>query len=377
VRKKDIDPLPPIDHSSIEYPEIKKSFYTEHPDIQVLDAAKVEGLRKELNLRVIASKARDIKPCVSFGHFGFDDRLIQVIGKLGYSEPTNVQKQAVPAALSGYDVIGIAKTGSGKTAAFVWPAIIHIRGQKRASNSGPVCLILAPTRELAIQIYNEARKLARPCGLKTAVIYGGASKYEQERELKNSNPDILVATPSRLIDMVKSGATRLSGVSFLVLDEADQMLNLGFEAQVLSICKNVRPDRQTLLFSATFPRRIQRLADEVTSDPVRITVGKAGEANQDVNQYIVVLNSSDERWEWLRLNLVEFTMNGSVLIFVTRKEQVDALAGDLQRTGFKCGRLHGDMLQSDRDKTLYDYKHQKMLILIATDVAARGLDIKS
>ncbi|KAJ1915432.1 hypothetical protein H4219_004322 [Mycoemilia scoparia] len=419
ARKKEIDPLPPVDHSAIDYPKIVKKIYKEHPDIESLDDQKAKEIRKKLDLRV-TGLSHNIKPCVSFAHFGFDEKLLGAIANAKYTEPTDIQKQTIPIALMGHDIIGIAKTGSGKTAAYVWPMLTHISKQPNGEalpkndddggcGGGPIALVLSPTRELAIQIYNDTKPFAKALGFKTTVIYGGASKYEQVRELQTKNPDILVATPSRLIDMIKSKATTLGRITFLVLDEADQMLNLGFENQVLSICNSIRPDRQTLLFSATFPRKIERLAHIVTcsgndgdSRPIQISVGQIGRANADVRQHIVMIgeehqvnnNSNnkshdgsesavdtgifeDQKLMWLRSNLLNFTMAGSVLIFATRKDQVDTLTSYIQHQGFKCGGLHGDMLQIDRDKIIYAFKHQKINTLVATDVAARGLDIKS
>ncbi|CAI2181139.1 15603_t:CDS:10 [Funneliformis geosporum] len=368
-KRKDVEPLPAVDHSQIDYPEIGKFFYEEHSDIANLPKERVELIRKELDMHV--SGADVSKPCISFAHFGFDDALLDVIIKLGYSDPTGIQKQAVPVALSGRDIIGIAKTGSGKTAAFIWPMLIHIMDQEELSKGeGPIGLILAPTRELASQIYIEAKKFAKAYGLRVAAVYGGASKMDQFKELKPGGIEILVGTPGRLIDMVKMKATNFRRVSFLVLDEADQ-------PQVRSICDNIRPDRQTLLFSATFPKKVETLAREVTTEPVRISIGYVGQANTDITQIIEVLTDDGYKWDWLITRLASFCVEGSVLIFVSRKGGVDELTLNLQQSGFDCGALHGDMMQADRDKVLRDFKNNKFPIMVATDVAARGLDIKA
>ncbi|CAG8752996.1 15688_t:CDS:2, partial [Acaulospora morrowiae] len=195
-----------------------------------------------------------------------------------------------------------------------------------------------------------------------------ASKMDQFKELKPGGIEILVGTPGRIIDMIKMKATNFRRVSFLVLDEADRMFDLGFEPQVRSICDNIRPDRQTLLFSATFPKKVEILAREVTSEPVRISIG---------NVVIEILADDGYKWEWLMTHLVALCVEGSVLVFVSRKGGVEELSNNLQQTGHKCGALHGDMMQSDRDKVLRDFKNNKFPIMVATDVAARGLDIKA
>ncbi|KAJ3085536.1 ATP-dependent RNA helicase ddx42, partial [Quaeritorhiza haematococci] len=375
-KRKDIEPLPSVDHSTIDYLEIEKCFYEEHPDIAALTEYDVRRVRSEFGMTVTGHDVA--KPCVSFAHFGFDEELMDAIVKQGYSVPTGIQQQAVPVALCGRDIIGIAKTGSGKTAAFLWPMLVHIMDQPELEKGdGPIGLILAPTRELAHQIYVEAKRFAKCYNLNVTVVYGGASKTEQFKALRGSSPEILVATPGRLIDMVKMKATNLRRVSYLVLDEADRMFDLGFEPQVRSFCTNTRPDRQTLLFSATFRKRIERLARDVLTDPVRIVIGGIGQANTDVTQIVHVLNEDADKWDWLVSRLVGFAMDGSVIVFVSKKAGVDELSANLRDRNFSCAPLHGDMVQSERDKVISDFKHGRVGILICTDVAARGLDIKS
>jgi ATP-dependent RNA helicase DDX42 len=375
-KNKEIEPLPPVNHDEIEYAKFEKYFYKEHPDIAKLSEEEVKQIRKDLDMWVTGHDVA--KPCISFGHFGFDDRLINAIIKQGFTEPTGIQRQAIPVALSGRDLIGIAKTGSGKTASFVWPMIIHILDQPDLEKGdGPIGLILAPTRELAHQIYIEAKKFAKVYNIKVAAVYGGESKADQFKELRNGYVEILVATPGRLIDMIKMKATNLRKITFLVLDEADRMLDLGFEPQVRSICNNIRPDRQVLMFSATFPKKIEKLTRDVLHDPVKIHIGNIGASNTDIEQHVIVLQDDSFKWNWLISNLVKFTVEGSVLVFVGRKAGVDELAQNLKQAGFDCLALHGDLLQMDRDRILYDFKHENKKILVCTDVASRGLDIKS
>lgn len=230
-RKKDIDPLPPIYHSQIEYQRFEKNFYTPHNDIVELTNEQVLDLRKTLGIKVTGPDPP--KPVTSFAHFGFDETLMKVIRKAEYTKPTPIQAQAVPAALSGRDIIGIAKTGSGKTAAFIWPMLVHIMEQKELQpGDGPIGLILAPTRELTLQIYNEAKKFGKVYNINVICCYGGGSKWEQSKALEQGG-EIVVATPGRMIDMIKMKATNLLRVTFLVLDEADRMFHMGFEPQVM------------------------------------------------------------------------------------------------------------------------------------------------
>ncbi|KAJ3329937.1 ATP-dependent RNA helicase ddx42 [Blyttiomyces sp. JEL0837] len=207
--------------------------------------------------------------------------------------------------------------------------------------------------------------------------YNSDEEGEQFKELRAGGVEILVATPGRLIDLVKMKATNLRRVSFLVLDEADRMFDLGFEPQVRSICNNVRPDRQTLLFSATFQKRVERLAREVLIEPVRITIGGVGQLNTDVTQSVIILDEDSQKWGWLTARLHQFETDGTVIIFVGKKVGVDELSANLNDHGFKCRSLHGDMQQFERDRVIHDVKHGTVKILVCTDVAARGLDIKS
>ncbi|KAI8598157.1 P-loop containing nucleoside triphosphate hydrolase protein [Dissophora ornata] len=373
--KVEITPLPRMDHSRQDYIEIEKFFYEEHEDIAKLSDDQVRQIRIDMDMKV--SGADVAKPSISFAHFVFDEPLMETIRRAGYTEPSGIQRQAIPVALSGRDIIGIAKTGSGKTAAFLLPMIVHIMDQPELEKGdGPIGVIIAPTRELADQIYGEAKRFARAYSLRVAVVYGGASKRDQFQSLR-SGVEILVATPGRLIDMVKMKATNFRRTSFLVLDEADRAFDLGFEPQVRSICDNIRPDRQTLLFSATFQPRVERLAREVMTDPVRISIGNIGQINPDVTQVIKILIEDTLKWSWLMENLQEFESLGSVIIFVSRKNDVVELTENLKKAGVKCECLHGDMLQPQREKAVHDYKAKLFPTLIATDVAGRGLDIKS
>lgn len=372
-KKKFIDPLPPIDHSEIQYEPFEKNFYTPHEDIENLNHEQVEELKKNLGVKI--SGPDPPKPVSSFAHLGFDEQLMKAIRRSEYTQPTPVQAAGVPAALSGRDIIGIARTGSGKTAAFLWPLLVHIMDQKElAPGDGPIGLILAPTRELAQQIYMEAKKFGKVYNIRCVCCYGGGSKWEQSKALEGG-AEIVVGTPGRVIDLIKCKATDLKRVTYLVLDEADRMFDMGFEPQVRSICNHVRPDRQALLFSATFPRRVEKLARDALHDPVRVQHGAAGEACHLVAQHVRIFNKPEEKWPWLLENLVEFLSSGSVLIFVTKKLEAEQTAANLGVQQYDALLLHGDMEQADRNKVITAFKRQESSILVATDVAARGLDI--
>ena len=230
AKRKIIDPLPPVDHDAVPYEEFWKEFYTPCAAIVALDAGGVAVRRRDLNIKV---RGADVPcPITSFAEAGFDAPLSKIITKQGFSTPTPIQSQALPAAMSGRDVIGIAKTGSGKTMAFVWPMLVHIMDQRvLEKKEGPIGLVLAPTHELAHQIYTEARKFAKVYDVNVCAVYGGASKWEQKQALMKG-AEIVVATPGRMIDMVKNKSTNLTRVTYLVLDEADRMFDMGFEVRV-------------------------------------------------------------------------------------------------------------------------------------------------
>lgn len=335
----------------------------------------VTEYRKSLSIRVSGFDVP--RPIKTFEDCGFSPQLMNAITKQGYEKPTPIQCQAFPIVLSGRDIIGIAKTGSGKTAAFVLPMIVHIMDQPElAKEEGPIGVICAPTRELAHQIYLESKKFAKSYGIRVSAIYGGMSKLEQFKELK-SGCEIVIATPGRLIDMIKMKALTMLRATYLVLDEADRMFDLGFEPQIRSIVGQIRPDRQTLLFSATMPRKVEKLAREILTDPVRVTVGEVGMANEDITQVVQVIPSDAEKLPWLLDKLPGMIDDGDVLVFASKKATVDEIESQLSQKGFKIAALHGDKDQASRMDILQKFKSGIYHVLIATDVAARGLDIKS
>jgi len=279
-------------------------------------------------------------------------------------------------AFSGRDVIGIADTGSGKTLAFVLPAIVHIHAQPLLSRGdGPIVLILSPTRELAMQTMGECGKFGYTSRIKFTCIYGGVPKGEQARDLRNG-VEIAIATPGRLIDFLEAGTTNLRRVTYVVLDEADRMLDMGFEPQIRSIMSQIRPDRQVLLWSATWPREIQKLAADFLRNPIQVNIGSVElTANKNVTQVIKVVNEMDKKKALY--DILETAMDGSkVLIFTGTKKTADMLTGSLRRDGWPARAIHGDKNQSERDWVLAEFRSGKSPLMIATDVAARGIDVK-
>ncbi|XP_059625557.1 DEAD-box ATP-dependent RNA helicase 24 isoform X1 [Cornus florida] len=375
VDKKKIEPIPALDHSSIDYEPFNKDFYEEKPSISGMSEQEIGEYQKSLAIR--ASGFDVPRPIKAFDDCGFSSELMKAIAKQAYEKPTPIQCQALPIVLSGRDIIGIAKTGSGKTAAFVLPMIVHIMDQPELEKEeGPIGVICAPTRELAHQIYLEAKKFAKSHGIRVSAVYGGMSKLDQFKELK-AGCEIVVGTPGRLIDMLKMKALTMLRATYLVFDEADRMFDLGFEPQIRSIVGQIRPDRQTLLFSATMPRKVEKLAWEILTDPIRVTVGAVGMANEDITQVVQIIPSDVEKMPWLLEKLPGLIDNGDVLVFASKKARVDELESELAQRGFKVAALHGDKDQASRMDTLQKFKSGTYHVLIATDVAARGLDIKS
>ncbi|XWS46545.1 hypothetical protein CRYUN_Cryun14cG0077000 [Craigia yunnanensis] len=373
--KKKIEPIPALDHSFIEYEPFNKDFYEEKTSISGMSEQEVAEYRKSLAIRVSGFDVP--RPVKTFEDCGFAPELMRVIAKQGYEKPTTIQCQALPIVLSGRDVIGIAKTGSGKTASFVLPMIVHIMDQPELQKEeGPIGVICAPTRELAHQIFLETKKFAKAYGIRASAVYGGMSKLDQFKELK-AGCEIVVATPGRLIDMIKMKALTMMRATYLVLDEADRMFDLGFEPQIRSIVGQIRPDRQTLLFSATMPRKVEKLAREILSDPVRVAVGEVGMANEDITQFVHVIPSDSDKLPWLLEKLPGMIDEGDVLVFASKKATVDEIESQLSQKGFKVSALHGDKDQASRMEILQKFKSGIYHVLIATDVAARGLDIKS
>lgn len=356
--------------------KFEKDFYQVHPAVSAMSEQDAEALRKSKNITVVAGD-RIPKPVRTFEEASFPEYVLEEVSRVGFKEPTPIQVQGWPIALSGRDMVGIAETGSGKTLAFLLPAIVHINAQPYLKKGdGPIVLVMAPTRELAVQIQEECIRFGKSSKIKNTCCYGGVPKHTQSKDLAEG-VEIVIATPGRLIDFLESGATNLKRVTYLVLDEADRMLDMGFEPQVRKICTQVRPDRQTLMWSATWPQDVQKLArDLCREDPVHINVGSLSlRTAHTIRQYVEVVQESDKRSRLRRL--MEKVMDGSkILIFCETKRGGDELTKEMRLDGFPALCIHGDKKQEERDWVLKEFKEGKSPILIATDVASRGLDVK-
>jgi superfamily II DNA/RNA helicase len=308
---------------------------------------------------------------MSFKELGLSESVLRAVSEAGYEQPTPIQKQAIPQVLMGRDVLGCAQTGTGKTASFTLP-MIDILGQGRAKARMPRSLILEPTRELAAQVDENFETYGKYTKLNTALLIGGVSFADQDRKL-DRGVDVLIATPGRLLDHVERGKVLMNDVSFLVIDEADRMLDMGFIPDVERILSFITKKHQTLLFSATMPREIRRLADRFLTDPKEITVAALSSAAETVEQALAVVQTRDKRAALRSLLRTQQVKNA--LIFCNRKRDVGILHRSLVRHGFNAGALHGDMDQFQRMDTLDKFKTDEIRLLVCSDVAARGLDI--
>ncbi|KAM6299648.1 putative ATP-dependent RNA helicase DDX46 isoform 2-T2 [Aegotheles albertisi] len=369
--------LEPVDHGKIEYEPFRKNFYVEVPELAKMTAEEVNVYRLELEGITVKGKGCP-KPIKTWVQCGISMKILTALKKHGYEKPTPIQTQAIPAIMNGRDLIGIAKTGSGKTIAFLLPMFRHIMDQRALEEGeGPIAVIMTPTRELALQITKECKKFSKTLGLRVVCVYGGTGISEQIAELKRG-AEIIVCTPGRMIDMLAANngrVTNLRRVTYVVLDEADRMFDMGFEPQVMRIVDNVRPDRQTVMFSATFPRAMEALARRILSKPIEVQVGGRSVVCSDVEQHVIVIEEENKFLKLLEL-LGLYQEKGSVIIFVDKQEHADGLLKDLMRASYPCLSLHGGIDQYDRDSIINDFKNGTCKLLVATSVAARGLDVK-
>ncbi|KAF8409871.1 hypothetical protein HHK36_002389 [Tetracentron sinense] len=376
VKKTKAEKLSIVDHSKIQYPPFRKNFYIEVKEISRMTSDEVVAYRKQLELKI---HGKDVpKPIKTWHQTGLTSKILDTIKKLNYERPMSIQAQALPIIMSGRDCIGVAKTGSGKTLAFVLPMLRHIKDQPPVvPGDGPIGLIMAPTRELVQQIHNDIKKFAKVMGVNCVPVYGGSGVAQQISELKRGS-EIVVCTPGRMIDILCTSSgkiTNLRRVTYLVMDEADRMFDMGFEPQITRIVQNTQPDRQTVLFSATFPRQVEILARKVLNKPVEIQVGGRSVVNKDITQ-LVEVRPENERFLRLLELLGEWYEKGKILIFVHSQEKCDSLFKDMLRHGYPCLSLHGAKDQTDRESTISDFKSNVCNLLIATSIAARGLDVK-
>ncbi|HEX8514233.1 MAG TPA: DEAD/DEAH box helicase [Allosphingosinicella sp.] len=309
---------------------------------------------------------------MSFADLGLSDELLRAVEESGYTDPTPIQKQAVPSVLMGRDLIGIAQTGTGKTAAFVLP-MIDILGEGRSRARMPRSLILEPTRELAMQVSENFEKYGKYHKLNMALLIGGTNMTDQIKKLEKG-VDVLIATPGRLMDLFGRGKIMLNGCGLLVIDEADRMLDMGFIPDIEEICSKLPSVRQTLLFSATMPGPIKKLADKFLTGPKTIEVARPATANISIDQRVLKVDS--RRKKQVLTDRLKGNDVRTAIVFCNRKTTVRELMQSLKRSGLNAGEIHGDMEQPERIRELDRFKSGEINILVASDVAARGLDIK-
>uniref|UniRef100_A0A672IDU7 RNA helicase n=3 Tax=Salarias fasciatus TaxID=181472 RepID=A0A672IDU7_SALFA len=359
-----------------ELPKFEKNFYTEHLEVQHMSQFDVEEYRRKREITIRGSGCP--KPVTAFHQAQFPQYVIDVLMQQNFKEPTAIQAQGFPVALSGKDLVGIAQTGSGKTLSYLLPAIVHINHQPYLERGdGPICLVLAPTRELAQQVQQVAYEYGKSSRIKSTCVYGGAPKGPQIRDLERG-VEICIATPGRLIDFLESGKTNLRRCTYLVLDEADRMLDMGFEPQIRKIVDQIRPDRQTLMWSATWPKEVRQLAEDFLREYVQINVGALElSANHNILQIVDVCMENEKDNKLLQLmEEIMAEKENKTIIFVETKKRCDDLTRRMRRDGWPAMCIHGDKSQPERDWVLTEFRSGKAPILIATDVASRGLDVE-
>ncbi|XP_067128367.1 probable ATP-dependent RNA helicase DDX5 isoform X2 [Centruroides vittatus] len=356
-------------------PPFQKDFYKEHPNVARRIPVEVDAFWQ---MNEITIRGRGVpKPVTLFDEGSFPEYVMNAIHQQSYERPTPIQAQGWPIALSGRDMVGIAQTGSGKTLAYMLPAIVHINNQPRLERGdGPIVLVLAPTRELAQQIQQVASDFGRSSHIRNTCVFGGAPKGPQIADLERG-VEICIATPGRLIDFLEAGKTNLRRCTYLVLDEADRMLDMGFEPQIRKIVEQIRPDRQTLMWSATWPKEVRTLAEDFLKDYIQINIGALQLcANHNILQIIDVCQESEKEQKLFKL-LEEITneKENKTIIFAETKRRVDDLTRRMRRDGWPAMCIHGDKSQPERDWVLNEFRTGRSPILVATDVAARGLDV--
>nr|QOS47394.1 DEAD-box DDX43 [Locusta migratoria] len=362
-------------------PPMIKNFYQEDPEVANMSpehVAKYRLIQNNIEVSYVFEEGEEPipNPVMTFEQcFANFPEILDEIYKQNFKSPSPIQSQAWPVLLKGHDLIGIAQTGTGKTLAFLLPALIHIEGQPipREERGGPNVLILAPTRELALQIEKEVNKYSYK-GIKSVCVYGGGNRREQVNVI-TKGVEIIIATPGRLNDLIMSNVIDVTSITYLVLDEADRMLDMGFEPQIRKTLLDIRPDRQTVMTSATWPEGVRRLAQSYMKNPIQVVIGTLDlAAVHSVTQHIELIDEEDKKDR-----VMEFIENmgpdDKAIVFVGKKMRADDLASDLCLKGIDCQCIHGDREQADREQALDDLKSGCVRILIATDVASRGIDI--
>lgn len=356
----------------------EKNFYVPHASAANRTAEEIETFRASMEITVAGTDMP--LPMQTFEEANFPESVLAEMKKQGFTTPTAIQSQGWPIALSGRDLVGIAQTGSGKTLAYMLPALVHIQHQQRLQRGdGPIVLVLAPTRELAQQIQTVTNDFGLHSSpqIRHTCVFGGSPKGPQARDLERG-VEVVIATPGRLIDFLERGITNLQRCTYLVLDEADRMLDMGFEPQIRKIIEQIRPDRQVLMWSATWPKEVQALAEDFLNEYIQINIGSLNlAANHNIRQLVEICQEEEKEGRILNL-LQEIAADRSnkIIVFVETKKKVEDILKSIRREGFAATSIHGDKSQPERDFVLTDFRTGKSSILIATDVAARGLDVE-
>jgi len=355
----------------------KKKFYSMCPETEAMSKAEVKAYHSEHSITLYGKGRKKFKPLRTFGELGFSKSIMKITA--GFKVPTPIQAQCWPILGSGRDIIGIAETGSGKTLAFSIPGLAHLQHRlttEKTVPGRPMMLIISPTRELAMQSQVVLEEAGKSCKVRSICVYGGVPKWEQKQQLSRG-VEVVVATPGRLIDLMGEGACDLSQVSYLVLDEADRMLDQGFERDIRQIIGETHQARQTALFSATWPDSVRELAHSFLSRPIKVTIGSDDlAAGTRITQIVEVLEdrAREQRLQQL-LKKYHADRKNRILIFALYKKEAARLEGNLSRSGWKVTSIHGDKSQDGRTKAVEEFKSGSIPLLVATDVAARGLDI--
>nr|XP_046468760.1 probable ATP-dependent RNA helicase DDX5 isoform X2 [Neodiprion pinetum] len=356
---------------------LRKDFYVEHPSVRTRSREEVDRFREAAEITVKGDKVPN--PIQYFEEGNFPSYVMEGIRRQGYAQPTAIQAQGWPIALGGKDLVAIAQTGSGKTLGYILPAIVHIINQPRLnSGDGPIALILAPTRELAQQIQEVANCFGETASVRNTCVFGGAPKGPQAHDLERG-VEICIATPGRLIDFLEKGTTNLRRCTYLVLDEADRMLDMGFEPQIRRIIEQIRPDRQVLMWSATWPKEVRALAEDFLSNYTHLNIGSLTlSANHNIIQIVDVCQEFEKDIKLFRLlQEIGTEKENKTIIFVETKRKVDDITRNIRRDGWQALSIHGDKNQQERDHVLQEFRSGRAPILVATDVAARGLEAQS
>lgn len=362
----------------------EKKFYNESNNLTSRNPNLLNDFLRVNNVSVAGSEF--IKPILEFKDADLSNQFVDKFYSSGFKRPTPIQSMCWPTLLSGNDLVGVAQTGSGKTLGFIIPIIVHIMNNRhyiremsanRDDAPGPVALVLAPTRELAIQIQQVSEEYERLSGIRNICIYGGASKGGQANQIRKG-ADIYIATPGRLLDFLKEGTVSLHRCTYLVLDEADRMLDMGFEPQIRKIIEQIRPDRQTAMFSATWPKEVRKLAEDFITQYIHITIGSAElTANPKITQHVEVMEEQNKEGRLREiLGDIMRARDSKVIIFAETKRKVDMYSKLIRDMGHHCLSIHGDKKQQEREWVLGEFRKKMKSILCATDVAARGINVE-